>query len=123
MYGLSDLFERVGEVARTNFIGAGAREHARKLQQEALELEAADYSEQIEEAADCLICLGAYCEDAGISADTLLAAARAKIEKCARHTWQRQPDGTYQHVEPRPIGECGGCGRTGPAGDNCPNCT
>lgn len=109
MYDLSDLFERVGVVARTCFIGAGAREHARKLQKEARELEDAARPDQIEEAADCLICLGAYCEDAGISADTLLAAARAKVEKCARRTWERQPDGTYQHVEPAPVlteGEC-----------------
>lgn len=103
MYDLNDLFKRVGAVARTCFPEAGSREHARKLQHEAQELERAGRYDQIEEAADCLICLGAFCQEEGISVDVLLAAARAKVEKCMRRTWKRQPDGTYQHVDPPEI--------------------
>lgn len=55
----------------------------------------------ITEAADVLITLLAWLHVNKVSVHHFLDAAERKMRVNFARTWERQPDGTYQHVEVR----------------------
>jgi len=80
------------------FPEATATSHTIKCVQEACEmLRALDEGDEAfaEECADVFVTLVNACELAGVH---LEAALEAKLEKLKARTWEKQADGTYQHV-------------------------
>lgn len=92
------LFNSMGHFATETFPDAGPREHLLKLKEEADEAIAEPH--KVDEYADCLLALFGAAFKAGIDNKELLSAATRKFEIVRGRTWERMPDGTYQHVKP-----------------------
>lgn len=67
-------------------------DYARKARAEWSEFEEA---RDATEAADVIMCLAAFIAARGISPEAVI---RNKFRINRERTWERQPDGTYQHV-------------------------
>jgi len=68
-----------------------------KLKAEIKEVE--EDTKQIEEYADCLIALFGASNSAGITYDELKNIALNKMVINKNRTWEKQPDGTFQHIK------------------------
>lgn len=95
-YGGS-LYSEMGEFAKLAFPDAGAIQHLIKLKNEADEAIAAPHDSI--EYADCLLCLFGAAYKAGFTYERLLSIAKAKLDVAKERKWERQSDGTYQHIE------------------------
>jgi len=96
-YGVmgSALFAEMGSFAVQTFPDAGSVEHLKKLKHEADE--AIAEPQNVEEYADCLLALFGAAHKAGITYETLLNASAGKLEIVKQRSWNKLPDGTYQH--------------------------
>lgn len=91
------VYEEMGQFAAKAFPDASSYEHLLKLEQEAVEAQVD--AGNIEEYADCLLCLFGAAHKAGFSFEDLLKSAKNKLERCQSRKWKKMPDGTYQHIE------------------------
>lgn len=81
--------------ARDTFGPNMAGAHSRKAEAEWAEfLEVGTTREAVEEAADVVIALAAFCDSAGYDLEDLVAA---KVRVNRARVWERQADGTFQH--------------------------
>lgn len=92
-----DLFYRVAQISEEKFPDATAVHSLLKLKQEADE--AIEHPKDISEYADCLIALLSAVWKAGKPFSDLLEAAKRKADILELREWERQPDGTYQHIK------------------------
>lgn len=91
------IYERMVSFAAKRFYDATATDHLEKLKQEAQE--AKDNPEDIEEYADCLLCLFGAATKAKFTFGELLEATRNKLFIVENREWKKKPDSTYQHIE------------------------
>jgi hypothetical protein len=70
-----------------------------KLAKEAKEAAEAPSPDQLEELADCRICLAGAEAASGYTDAEISAAVEFKLAKNLRRKWAQQPDGTWQHVK------------------------
>ena len=93
---LSELSRDVAAFV-TDVIPQSVRSPALKCAKEAREF--AD-EPSLEEAADVLTCLLGWLHLAGHEVIDLLAASHSKMAVNLARTWEKQSDGTWQHIEP-----------------------
>lgn len=91
------IYDRMGSFAAKTFYDATAVDHLEKLKQEAQE--AKDKPNDIEEYADCLLCLFGAATKAKFTFNELLEATINKLFIVENREWKKKPDGTYQHIE------------------------
>lgn len=91
---LTELQALVGAWIDENFPDAGPREYMKKFEKESKEF--IDSGGDPVEAADCLIVLLAHAHTSGTS---LFVNTMFKMGINSQRYWERQEDGTYQHVE------------------------
>lgn len=92
-----NLYEYWGELSYKIFPKAGTIEHIKKLKQEADEL--ISNPDDIEEYADCLLCLIAGARKKRIDPNDLIEVAYKKAMINERREWRELPDGTHQHIK------------------------
>lgn len=105
---IRELYEEMGIFSIAAFPDADSYEHLLKLEQEAVEAQVD--ADNIDEYADCLLVLFGAAFKAGISWKQLFKAAKGKLEKIKYRDWEKQDDGTYQHVKAVSCGECNDTG-------------
>ena len=93
---LAELFDDVARFV-TDVIPQTVNSPALKCAKEARE-----FAEEpsLDEAADVLTCVLGWVHLAGHDVHALLAASHTKMAINNARTWQQQPDGTWQHIEP-----------------------
>jgi hypothetical protein len=90
------LFNQMGEFALKTFPDATSTEHLLKLEQEVAE--AIAEPQNLKEYVDCLLALYAAIHKAGFTYSKLTFAGFEKLEIVKARKWEKQNDGTYQHI-------------------------
>lgn len=97
---MSDLLQReIGHWQREAFGDLNVADQMKKLRSEINELQqGVDSQEDVsDELADVYIVLAGICNLYGVS---LEAVAHRKLQVNKFRSWERKPDGQFQHVEP-----------------------
>lgn len=94
---MKKVFKKVKYFTKSVLKDQNSQNYLNKLKTEILEVE--EDPTNIEEFSDCLIALLAASSTAGFSYKQLKKSALKKIKKNIKRTWERQSDGTFQHVK------------------------